>query len=563
MRKRISFVLVLVLCFTLLPAHAFAAQPDKMAIVTKTDAAGDRIYRAGDAMLVEDYQADKAFLLDAEGHQMTAAYPAEGGVPLYYDAVSGLIYHIAEGYLNTGGKLVWSVEQLEKEAAAIFSGDHPELSGITAQIRQLGVMQGGLATVDFYVYGKLSDGSSRGTLLACVLDGKQGIVYHRAGYDDPATGQYVEVYIGEPGEGLVFCREATRDPDTSDLKCLYAAFLDAQGTETVPLSVPDPMSADYWPYSESMARVKVNGANYGYLDREGNLAIPAEFGYAYDFQGGYAAVSADPVTKEFMKYGYIDKTGQAVIPLDAWDLARGSTCDTFAVGEKRGGEGNRFGVIDKEGNKIVPFEYDWIDEPVGNVYFALKDKAVYRIEIVDRTVEHLFADVPEGAWYAKYLQKAYDSGIIAGMSADTYGPQRNLTAAQILVMAANLHSLQKGDAYDFQAAKQPGTHWGQVFADYCKAEGIVDERFDDILDQNVDRGQMAYVFANTLRAESYQQKKTASFSDTEDSPYAADIQRLGEADIVGGYADGTFRPEALVTRAEAAVFISNILDAME
>jgi hypothetical protein len=40
------------------------------------------------------------------------------------------------------------------------------------------------------------------------------------------------------------------------------------------------------------------------------------------------------------------------------------------------------------------------------------------------------------------------------------------------------------------------------------------------------------------------------------------IMRLAKADIVGGFDDSTFRPGEEVTRAQAAVFISNILDAM-
>ncbi|MBQ2084473.1 MAG: S-layer homology domain-containing protein, partial [Firmicutes bacterium] len=32
--------------------------------------------------------------------------------------------------------------------------------------------------------------------------------------------------------------------------------------------------------------------------------------------------------------------------------------------------------------------------------------------------------------------------------------------------------------------------------------------------------------------------------------------------IVGGYTDGTYRPENLVTRAEASVFVHNILNAI-
>ena len=40
------------------------------------------------------------------------------------------------------------------------------------------------------------------------------------------------------------------------------------------------------------------------------------------------------------------------------------------------------------------------------------------------------------------------------------------------------------------------------------------------------------------------------------------IEKLAKADIVGGFPDGTFRPDELVTRAQASVFVKNLLDAM-
>ena len=184
--------------------------------------------------------------------------------------------------------------------------------------------------------------------------------------------------------------------------------------------------------------------------------------------------------------------------------------------------------------------------------------------IIKRTgAAAIFRDVPQGAWYDKFLLNTYEQGIIGGMSEGIYGPDQNLTHAQIMVMAANLHSRQKGDGYDFQANKKTGDAWYRVFEDYCKEEGIIGDLFDGLENDPVDRGQMAYYFAHTLDGASYQNKKEMSFSDLEGSAFAEEIAKLANADIVGGYADGTFRADALVTRAEASVFVSNILDAIE
>ena len=178
-------------------------------------------------------------------------------------------------------------------------------------------------------------------------------------------------------------------------------------------------------------------------------------------------------------------------------------------------------------------------------------------------VSFIFKDVSSGAWYEKYLQSAYDNKIVGGTSADTYSPDAQLTHAQIMVMVSQLHSKQKGDNYDFLANKPAGSAWYQAYEDYCKAEGIIDDRFDGKEMQNVSRAEMAYYFAHTLEVRYYTEKKTVEFSDISSSDYASDILTLAKADIVGGKGDGKYAPDALVTRAETSVFVSNILDAME
>ena len=134
-----------------------------------------------------------------------------------------------------------------------------------------------------------------------------------------------------------------------------------------------------------------------------------------------------------------------------------------------------------------------------------------------------------------------------------------------MVMVTNLHALQKGEK--FTPAPNPTAHWADAYKDYCKSEGIIDGRFDASLDLAVTREEMAYYFANTLPGSYYKNKLDVTFADMAESAYQDEIYRLAKADIVGGYkVEGLdvkeFRPGNLVTRAEAAVFISNILAAI-
>ena len=65
----------------------------------------------------------------------------------------------------------------------------------------------------------------------------------------------------------------------------------------------------------------------------------------------------------------------------------------------------------------------------------------------------------------------------------------------------------------------------------------------------------------TLRAES--ELPDISFPDIAGDRYETEIMRLARAGIVGGRPDGTYAPTDPLSRAEATVFITNILNAMK
>ena len=174
-----------------------------------------------------------------------------------------------------------------------------------------------------------------------------------------------------------------------------------------------------------------------------------------------------------------------------------------------------------------------------------------------------FTDVKPGDWHYEYIRSAFIHGIVTGMTATTYVPEGKLTHAQVMVMAANLHSKQKKDNYDFQGNKKVGEPWYQVFKDYCKAEGIIDDRFDGKENEEVTRAEMSCYFAHTMTPNSYQERKAVSLSDIGSDPYKAEIEKLALADIVGGFTDGTFRPDDPVTRAQSAVYVRNTVDTIE
>lgn len=137
---------------------------------------------------------------------------------------------------------------------------------------------------------------------------------------------------------------------------------------------------DLCPFSEGLAAFSIGGA-WGYLDRQGRLAIPPTFDETQGFSEGLAPAATDD------KWGYIDRTGRwAIAPSyrEARDFSEG-----LAVVANEDGQD---GVIDRNGRSIVPQTYRYI-EPYKNG-LALAHPNAGPTELLDRQgrVVHRFAD---------------------------------------------------------------------------------------------------------------------------------------------------------------------------
>lgn len=93
---------------------------------------------------------------------------------------------------------------------------------------------------------------------------------------------------------------------------------------------------------------------FGYADENGNQLIEPRYGWAGDFSEGRAAVSTPVADGGYM--GLIDRDGQVIIPLEyddlSWDGSR------FAYVDREG----KHGCLDRSGKVVISLLYDWIGE---------------------------------------------------------------------------------------------------------------------------------------------------------------------------------------------------------
>ncbi|MGB4171911.1 MAG: S-layer homology domain-containing protein [bacterium] len=139
------------------------------------------------------------------------------------------------------------------------------------------------------------------------------------------------------------------------------------------------------------------------------------------------------------------------------------------------------------------------DQPVTRAEMAILINRVLGIK--EEGGEEVFSDVPAGAWYSAEVAAASKTGIISGYGDGTFRPNNKITRQELAVLIAGLLGLQ--------------------------------EAFED------------------------------QFSDQQAiAPWAREaVEAVAAAGILVGYPDGTFRPAAFLTRAEALAVIDNTYEA--
>jgi len=157
-----------------------------------------------------------------------------------------------------------------------------------------------------------------------------------------------------------------------------------------------------------------------------------------------------------------------------------------------------------------------------------------------------FSDVKTDDWFAGAVVQGKEMGIIDGYKDGTFRPQRKLSYGEFIKMAV------KG-----QKAEGAGTHWASGCYNYASEMGYLTSRdiSQNMLDMQIPRKYMALIFANILASKGHAEGEVASapFSDVSRSDrFEYQISVCVKSGVLSGYTDGTFRPDEVLTRAEAA-----------
>jgi hypothetical protein len=194
-----------------------------------------------------------------------------------------------------------------------------------------------------------------------------------------------------------------------------------------------------------------------------------------------------------------------------------------------------------------------------------------------------FTDIDTSAWYYNSVATAYEYGIIDGKGNSKFDPTGTLTRGEALTIAATIHAYYKygkeegGDllriynrTYHFNW--YGWSYWWRGAVEYCRTEGLVeknadeDELFGDFYHYHeapITRAEMVRAWVKILEPKDMAKLNTViNLPDVSaETNYAESIFLFYEAGIVGGVdAQGTFKPDNEITRAEAATIFMNLID---
>ncbi len=150
---------------------------------------------------------------------------------------------------------------------------------------------------------------------------------------------------------------------------------------------------------------------------------------------------------------------------------------------------------------------------------------------------------------------------LAGYTDGTFGPERNMTRAEVTAMFARLltEQMDTDKTYSNSFNDVPATHWAANHIGYMEQLGLISGYEDGSFRPNasVSRAEFAAIASRFDKLS----ESSASFPDVPENHWAAKhINLAATRGWVGGYPDGTFRPNNSITRAEVASVACRMLE---
>jgi hypothetical protein len=158
----------------------------------------------------------------------------------------------------------------------------------------------------------------------------------------------------------------------------------------------------------------------------------------------------------------------------------------------------------------------------------------------------------------KNVTSTNHEGYVKGYPDGTFRPGNSITRAELAAILSRVLPLSSTVETKNAYQDVPTTHWAmqpiEEMTGNQEMGGYPDGTFHP--DSPITRAEMASIVTRVKHLESNQK---ATFTDTTNHWAAASIGAVQTAGFMGGYEDGTFHPDQLLTRAETVTIVNRIL----
>ena len=166
----------------------------------------------------------------------------------------------------------------------------------------------------------------------------------------------------------------------------------------------------------------------------------------------------------------------------------------------------------------------------------------------------------QGHWAGDVIQKWLDMGYITGYPDGTFRPENFVTRAEFVKIVNNAFGFEETAEITFTDVKEENWYYEEIQKAYKEGDiiGVSETLFAP--EDYITREQAAIVLSRLLNLEGFE-KGAGVFSDSSQiSSWAKEyVGAVAYRNLIKGYGDNTFRPLDNIKRAEAVVLLDRIL----
>ncbi len=178
------------------------------------------------------------------------------------------------------------------------------------------------------------------------------------------------------------------------------------------------------------------------------------------------------------------------------------------------------------------------------------------------TLAEAFSDVPSSAWYYNNVMQAAANGIVSGYPDGTFKPGNSVTRRDFAIMLTQMLGVSNDGTAVSPFIDVDNDDYGVVSIAYCKAHNIISGYDDGTFkpDATITRQEAASMIVKAMGVSKASDELYPD--DSTIAGWAKDaVYKAKAAGLMKGYEeDGTFRPTGKITRAEAASIMVNALN---